>query len=43
MSPSRLEAFEECGLNWVVSALGGDTVAPPTAGKGTKVHQAMEK
>jgi superfamily I DNA/RNA helicase len=43
VSPSRLEAFEECGLNWVVSSLGGDTVAPPSAGIGTIVHEAMEK
>lgn len=43
VSPSRLEAFEECGLNWVVSALGGDTVVPPSAGIGTIVHEAMEK
>ncbi len=43
VSPSRLEAYEECGLNWAVSALGGDTVMPPTAGIGTIVHEAMEK
>ncbi|MDQ4214032.1 ATP-dependent DNA helicase [Microbacterium capsulatum] len=42
VSPSRLEAFEECGVNWAVSALGGDTVAPPSAGIGTIVHAAME-
>lgn len=42
VSPSRMEAFEECGLNWVVSALGGDTVLPPSAGIGTIVHAAME-
>ncbi|MFK4761360.1 ATP-dependent helicase [Microbacterium sp. ZW T5_45] len=43
VSPSRMESFEECGVNWVVSALGGDTVMPPTAGIGTIVHEAMEK
>ncbi|GAA2915305.1 DNA helicase [Microbacterium keratanolyticum] len=43
VSPSKLESFEECGLNWVVSALGGDTVLPPTAGIGTIVHEAMER
>lgn len=43
VSPSRLEAFEECGLNWVISALGGDTVVPPSAGIGTIVHEVMEK
>lgn len=43
VSPSRLEAFEECGLNWVVSSLGGDTVMPPSAGIGTIVHEVMER
>ncbi len=43
MSPSAVESYEECGLNWVVSALGGDTVMPPTAGIGTIVHEAMER
>lgn len=42
VSPSRLEAFEECGVNWAVSALGGDTIVPPSAGIGTIVHEAME-
>ncbi|WP_217183451.1 ATP-dependent DNA helicase [Streptomyces sp. AC495_CC817] len=43
VSPSKVESYEECGLNWVVSALGGDSVMPPTAGIGTIVHEAMEK
>jgi superfamily I DNA/RNA helicase len=43
VSPSKMESFEECGVNWVVAALGGDTVMPPTAGIGTIVHEAMEK
>ncbi len=43
VSPSRMESYEECGLNWAVSALGGDTVMPPTAGIGTIIHEAMEK
>lgn len=43
VSPSRLEAFEECGLGWVVSALGGDTVSPPSAGIGTILHAALER
>lgn len=42
VSPSKLEAFEECGVNWAVSALGGDTVMPVSAGIGTIVHAAME-
>ncbi|WP_188754198.1 ATP-dependent DNA helicase [Microbacterium album] len=43
VSPSRLEAFEECGLGWVISTLGGDTVVPPSAGIGTILHAAMER
>lgn len=43
VSPSKMESYEECGLNWVVSALGGDTVMPPTAGIGTIIHEAMER
>lgn len=43
VSPSKMESYEECGLNWVVSSLGGDTVMPPTAGIGTIVHEAMER
>lgn len=43
VSPSKMEAFEECGLNWAVAALGGDAVMPPTAGIGTIVHEAMER
>lgn len=42
VSPSKMESFEECGLNWAVAALGGDTVLPPSAGIGTIVHEAME-
>ncbi len=43
VSPSKMESYEECGLNWVVSAIGGDTVMPPSAGIGTIVHEAMER
>ena len=43
VSPSKMESYEECGLNWVVSAIGGDTVIPATAGIGTIVHEAMER
>lgn len=43
VSPSRMESFEECGLNWAISALGGDTARPPTAGIGTIIHEAMER
>lgn len=43
VSPSRMEAFEECELNWAISSLGGDTVLPPSAGIGTIIHAAMEQ
>ncbi|MFD5224971.1 ATP-dependent helicase [Microbacterium sp. NPDC058342] len=43
VSPSKMETFEECGLGWVISALGGDSVLPPAAGIGTIIHEAMEK
>ncbi|MEJ1921623.1 ATP-dependent helicase [Microbacterium sp. KHB019] len=43
VSPSRMESFEECELHWAISALGGDTVLPPSAGIGTIIHEAMEK
>ncbi|MFS0852569.1 ATP-dependent helicase [Microbacterium sp. 179-I 3D4 NHS] len=43
VSPSTMESYEECGLNWAVAALGGDAVMPPTAGIGTIIHEAMEK
>ncbi|MFD5215707.1 ATP-dependent helicase [Microbacterium sp. NPDC058345] len=43
VSPSKMETFEECGLGWVVAALGGDTVLPPAAGIGTIIHEAMER
>lgn len=42
VSPSKMETFEECGLGWVISALGGDSVLPPAAGVGTIIHEAME-
>ncbi|HCS62274.1 MAG TPA: hypothetical protein DIW46_12925 [Microbacterium sp.] len=42
VSPSKMEAFEECELGWAISSLGGDTVLPPSAGIGTIIHEAME-
>lgn len=42
VSPSKMESFEECELNWAISSLGGDTVLPPSAGIGTIIHAAME-
>lgn len=41
VSPSRLEGFEACGLDWVVRALGGDTRSF-SSGLGTILHAAME-
>ncbi|WCM56326.1 ATP-dependent helicase [Microbacterium sp. EF45047] len=43
VSPSKMESYEECGLNWVIAAMGGDTVMPPSAGIGTIIHEAMER
>ncbi|WP_203138123.1 ATP-dependent DNA helicase [Microbacterium sp. JZ31] len=43
VSPSRMEAFEECGLGWVIDTLGGNTVTPPSAGIGTILHAALER
>ncbi|WOF24457.1 ATP-dependent DNA helicase [Microbacterium betulae] len=42
VSPSRMETFETCGLDWAVRALGGDTQAAPSAGIGTILHAALE-
>lgn len=41
VSPSRLEAFETCPLNWAISHLGGDATVSAAA-LGTLIHQAME-
>ncbi|WP_251450300.1 ATP-dependent DNA helicase [Microbacterium sp. Marseille-Q6648] len=41
VSPSRLEGFETCGLDWAVRALGGDTTSF-SSGLGTILHAAME-
>lgn len=42
VSPSKMESFEECELNWAITSLGGDSVLPPSAGIGTIIHEAME-
>lgn len=42
VSPSRMETFEECGLDWAIRALGGDTAASPSSGLGTILHAALE-
>ncbi|WP_254359646.1 UrvD/REP family ATP-dependent DNA helicase [Microbacterium hominis] len=42
VSPSRLEGFEACGLDWAIRALGGDTRSF-SSGLGTILHAAMEE
>lgn len=42
VSPSRMEAFETCALDWVIRALGGET-GTWSAGLGTILHAAMEQ
>lgn len=42
VSPSRLDALEECELDWVIADLGADA-GGTTAGVGTIVHAAMEQ
>ncbi|WP_110588844.1 ATP-dependent helicase [Microbacterium suaedae] len=42
VSPSQIEGFEECGLEWAIAALGGDTITSPSAGLGTLLHAALE-
>ncbi|WP_344094464.1 ATP-dependent DNA helicase [Microbacterium deminutum] len=42
VSPSRLEGFEKCGLDWAIRALGGDTRSF-SSGLGTILHAAMEE
>ncbi|GAA3915918.1 ATP-dependent DNA helicase AdnA [Microbacterium invictum] len=41
VSPSRLQALDECQLNWVIADLGGDT-GGAVAGLGTILHAALE-
>lgn len=42
VSPSTIERFEKCGIDWAVRALGGDT-ASWSGGLGTILHAAMEE
>ncbi|MGF3056612.1 ATP-dependent helicase [Microbacterium sp. YY-01] len=42
VSPSQLERFERCALDWAIRSLGGE-VSSSAAGIGTIVHAAMEK
>lgn len=41
VSPSKLEAIDECQLNWVIGDLGGDA-GSVGAGLGTLIHAALE-
>ncbi|MGB4778059.1 RecB family exonuclease, partial [Microbacterium sp.] len=41
VSPSRMQALEECQLDWVIGDLGADA-GGTVAGLGTLVHAAME-
>lgn len=41
VSPSKLDAFDACGLDWAIRALGGDTRSW-SAGVGTILHAALE-
>jgi hypothetical protein len=42
VSPSKLDAFDSCGLDWAIRALGGDTRSW-SAGAGTILHAALEE
>ncbi|TDN92509.1 UrvD/REP family ATP-dependent DNA helicase [Microbacterium sp. BK668] len=42
VSPSKLKTFTDCGLDWAIRALGGDT-RTWSAGAGTILHAAMEE
>ncbi|WP_345803078.1 ATP-dependent DNA helicase [Microbacterium sp. AZCO] len=42
VSPSKLKTFGDCGLDWAIRALGGDTQSW-SAGAGTILHAAMEE
>ncbi|WP_040165006.1 ATP-dependent DNA helicase [Microbacterium gorillae] len=41
VSPSRMTGFEDCGVDWAIRALGGDT-RTWSSGLGTILHAAME-
>lgn len=42
VSPSRMQTFEDCGLDWAIRALGGDTAKSASTGIGTILHAALE-
>ncbi|RZI90357.1 MAG: PD-(D/E)XK nuclease family protein, partial [Microbacterium sp.] len=41
LSPSKLQAIDECQLNWVIAELGADS-GGAVAGLGTLIHAALE-
>lgn len=41
LSPSKLQAIDDCQLNWVIGELGADS-GSVTAGLGTLIHGALE-
>ena len=41
LSPSKLQAIDDCQLNWVIGELGADS-GTVTAGLGTLIHAALE-
>lgn len=41
LSPSKLQAIDDCELNWVIGDLGGDS-GSTVAGLGTLIHAALE-
>lgn len=42
ISPSRLEAFEACELDWAIGSIGGAS-SSASAGVGTLLHAALER
>jgi superfamily I DNA/RNA helicase len=43
VSPSKIDGFETCGLEWAIGSLGGDTITSASAGLGTLLHAALER
>lgn len=42
VSPSMMQTFEDCGLDWAIRMLGGDTSKSASTGIGTILHAALE-
>ena len=43
VSPSKVEAFERCGLRWLLTAAGGTAPTSASQGLGTLVHALAEE